>query len=65
MKQILYNDYKEMRAEYKDVLRIRNYNNIWIDLLLEDFDNLIRTQRWDALTLLMKDIGVELVAERI
>lgn len=65
MKQVLYNDYKEMRAEYKDVLRMRNYNSIWIDLLLEDFDNLIRTQRWDALTLLMKDIGVELVAERI
>lgn len=64
MKQILYNDYKEMRAEYKDVLRMRNYNNIWIDLLLEDFDNLIRAQRWDALTLLMKDIDVELVAER-
>lgn len=65
MKQVLYNDYKEMRAEYKDVLRMRNYNSIWIDLLLEDFDNLIRSQRWDALTLLMKDIGVELVAERI
>lgn len=55
------NDFASMRAEYQDELRLRNYDNKWIEFYLAKFDQMVINHRINDIVILMKNIGVQLV----
>lgn len=54
------NDFQKMREQYKDVLRLRNYNDEWINAYLTEFDEIVAKQLWDILDPLMESCNIEL-----
>ena len=53
------NNFQEMREQYKDVLRLRNYNDEWINIYLIEFDEIVSKQLWDILAPLMESCNIE------
>lgn len=53
------NDFQEMREQYKDILRLRNYNTEWINAYLIEFDEIVSKQLWDILAPLMESCNIE------
>jgi len=53
------NDFQEMREQYKDILRLRNYNTEWINAYLTEFDEIVSKQLWDILDPLMESCNIE------
>ena len=53
------NDFQEMREQYKDVLRLRNYDDEWINIYLTEFDEIVSKQLWDILVPLMESCNIE------
>lgn len=53
------NNFREMREQYEDVLRMRNYNTEWIKAYLAEFDNIVSKQLWDILAPLMESCNIE------
>jgi len=54
------NDFQEMREQYKDILRLRNYNDEWMNTYLTEFDEIVSKQLWDILNSLMESCNIEL-----
>jgi len=54
------NDFQEMREQYKDVLRLRNYNDEWINAYLAEFDEIVAKQLWDILDPLMESCNIDI-----
>ena len=59
------NDFQEMREQYKEVLRLRNYNDEWINAYLAEFDEIVAKQLWDILEPLMESCYIKFDKERI
>ena len=53
------NDFQEMREQYKDILRLRNYDTEWINVYLTEFDEIVSKQLWDILAPLMESYNIE------
>ena len=53
------NDFQEIREQYKEVLRLRNYNDEWINAYLTEFDKIVVKQLWDILAPLMESCNIE------
>jgi len=53
------NDFQEMREQYKDILRLRNYNTEWINAYLTEFDEIVSKQLWDILAALMESCNID------
>lgn len=53
------NNFQEMREQYKDVLRLRNYNDEWINIYLAEFDEIVSKQLWDIFAPLMESCNIE------
>ena len=53
------NNFQEMREQYKDVLRLRNYNDEWINIYLAEFDEIVSKRLWDILDPLMESCNIE------
>lgn len=54
-------NFQDMREEYKDVLRLRNYDTKWINLYLAEFDEIVEKQLWDILDSLMESCNIQLI----
>lgn len=54
-------NFQDMREEYKDVLRLRNYDTKWIDLYLAEFDEIVEKQLWNILDPLMQSCNIQLI----
>jgi len=52
------NDFQEMREQYKEVLRLRNYNTEWINAYLVEFDEIVSKQLWDIFAALMESCNI-------
>jgi len=53
------NDFQEMREQYKEILRLRNYNDEWINIYLAEFDEIVSKQLWDIFAPLMESCNIE------
>ena len=53
------NDFQEMREQYKDILRLRNYDTEWINVYLIEFDEIVSKQQWDILAALMESCNID------
>lgn len=53
------NDFQEMREQYKEVLRLRNYDDEWINIYLAEFDEIVLKQLWDIFAPLMESCNIE------
>lgn len=53
------NDFQEMREQYKEILRLRNYNTEWINTYLTEFDEIVSKQLWDIFAALMESCSIE------
>ena len=53
------NDFQEMREQYKEILRWRNYNDEWINIYLAEFDEIVSKQLWDIFAPLMESCNIE------
>ena len=53
------NDFQEMREQYKEILRLRNYNTEWINIYLAEFDEIVSKQLWDIFAPLMESCNIE------
>jgi len=54
------NDFQEMREQYKEILRLRNYNTEWINTYLTEFDEIVSKQLWDILVPLMESCNIQI-----
>lgn len=54
------NDFQEMREQYKEILRLRNYNTEWINAYLIEFDEIVSKQLWDILVPLMENCNIQI-----
>ena len=54
------NDFQEMREQYKEILRLRNYNTEWINAYLTEFDEIVSKQLWDILVPLMETCNIQI-----
>lgn len=55
------NNFKEMRAEYKDYLRSKNFNDDSIHYYLNILDTIWLSKNYLKLYQIMKDIGVIII----
>lgn len=53
------NNFQEMREQYKEVLRLRNYDDEWINIYLAEFDEIVSKQLWDIFSPLMENCNIE------
>ena len=54
------NNFQEMREQYKEVLRLRNYDTEWINAYLAEFDEIVSKQLWDILVPLMESCDIQI-----